>query len=102
MRQAIRSLYSDEIEELSLNGGRVVQVISHKPERRPRKPGDSRYGELEEIYTCLVEEKEETVNEIESVEYLDDENLIIHFKDKMKIPRIIPIKAPTEGSKEGE
>lgn len=96
MKQTIKRLFLDEIEELSRNGGRVVQVISHGKTRRPRKSGEYTYDEIVDFYLCLVEEREEKVNQIEKVEYQDDKKrLIIHYK--WEKPQIIPIESLIKG-----
>lgn len=96
MKQTIKRLFLDEIEELSRNGGRVVQVISHEETRRLRKSGEDTYDEIVDYYLCLVEEREEKVNQIEKVEYQDDKKrLIIHYK--WEKPQIIPIESLIKG-----
>ena len=101
MRQTIKSLTLDEIEGLNGKGGRIVQVISCGLEYRRTEVDGVWSEEPKMVYQCLVEEEEETVDEIESVEYLEDgKHLIIYFKDKRKGTRIIPIKDLTKGLEE--
>lgn len=59
MKQDIRTLFLDEIEELNRKGGRVLQVISYDTARRPRKCGEWVIDDIVPCYQCLIEEKEE-------------------------------------------
>lgn len=96
MKQTIKTLFLDEIEELSRNGGRVLQVISYDTTRRLRKCGREVIDDIVPCYQCLIEEREEIVNKIERVEYQDDKKrLVIHFK--WEKPQIIPIEDLIKG-----